>query len=251
MALLDLCQQAAAAIPVAIPPSIIGNTDQTASLLLACAQEEGMALARRPQSGWAVQQVEYSFTTTAGQNDYPLPADFRGFIDDTLWDRTRFRKLRGPLSPGQWQRLKSSTLGVASWERRWRLRNTQPPGAVPTPLFSLYPAVTDTGATLVFEYLTNAWCLSATGTPQSRWQADTDTGLLDEYLIMLGVKWRVLNRLGLAYAEERDQYDREVDKAVARDGGVPTLSLEPCPARFGALDGLIGPNNIPETGYGA
>jgi hypothetical protein len=177
---------------------------------------------------------------TFGKSDYPLPSDFQRPLDNTMWDRSRFWSMRGPQSPQQWQLYKSSVIGRASIQRRFRFRqiggNT---------VFSIDPVPTDNNSALVFEYVSNAWCQSASGTPQSLWAADTDIGILDEDLLMLGTRWRVFQRLGFAYNEELDEYEREVSKAVSRDGGAAILDLTP-PNRLT----LLGPWNLPETNFG-
>ena len=164
--------------------------------------------------------------------------------------RSRFWAMRGPQSPQQWQLFKSSVIGTASIQRRFRFRASNvifgAAGVPGTSVLSIDPVPFDDGAALVFEYVSNGWCSSADGTLlQSSWQADTDVGVLDEYLLGLSVQYRFLRRLGLAYNEELDEYERETDKAVAHDGGAAILNLAPT---FGSF--LIGPNQIPETGYG-
>jgi hypothetical protein len=175
-----------------------------------------------------------------GQSDYALPSDFERPIDSTMWDRSRYWQMRGPMSPQQWQLYKSSIIGQASVQRRFRFRKIQ--GAM---RFSIDPVPTDNASPLVFEYVSNGWCQSQSGTPQNTWLADTDTGILDEYLLMLGTRWRVLRRLGFSYSEELSEYESEVSKAMASDGGAAILRLVP-------LEGLslLGPWNIPETGFG-
>lgn len=177
---------------------------------------------------------------TFGQSDYALPSDFQRPIDNTMWDRSRFWSMRGPQSPQQWQLYKSSVIGRASIQRRFRFRREG--GNM---VFSVDPVPTDNGSALVFEYVSNAWCQSSGGTPQSQWLADTDTGILDEDLLMLGTRWRVYGRLGFAYQAELDEYEREVSKAVSHDGGAAILDLTP-PDRLT----LIGPWNLPETNFG-
>lgn len=177
---------------------------------------------------------------TLGQSDYALPGDFERVIDNTMWDRSRYWQMRGPMSPQQWQLYKSSIIGQASIQRRFRFRKIN--GAT---RFSIDPVPTDNGSPLVFEYVSNGWCQSSNGVAQNSWQADTDTGILDEYLLMLGTRWRVLRRLGFSYSEELDEYERQVSKAMASDGGAAILSLVP---RYGL--NLLGPWNVPETGFG-
>ncbi len=84
--------------------------------------------------------------------------------------------MRGPLSPPQWQFAKSSVAGRAAIARRFRFRNVG--GQT---MLSLDPVPADNGAALVLESVSNAWCRSAAGAPQSAWAADTDVGILDEF----------------------------------------------------------------------
>jgi hypothetical protein len=288
LSLLTICQQVARSIPIAVPGTVVNNSDGTAQLLLACAQDEGEALARRRPGGWAAMQTEYTFqtvaitstgTVTAGsavvtgipsttgisattfyafvtglpnntrvlsvdsstqvtltaaatasasgtqivfaKSEYALPSDYERPIDGTFWDRSRYWQMRGALSPQQWQLYKSSILGSAvTVQRRYRIRNVG--GTV---YLSIDPPPQDNGSTLVWEYVSNAWCRSVAGTPQTSWQADSDTGILDEYLIRLGVKWRVLERLGMSYEAALNEYQEQVDKAVAHDGGTQVIDM--------------------------
>lgn len=310
MSLLTIAQAVANDIPVAAPNTIIGNTDETAALLLAQANLAGEALARSPQGGWVTMIREYDFVTAAagpingsiantgpngvaritglsgisalaalawygfgnglpnnsiiatvdsasqvtmnqpstftgagqftfGKSDYSLPSDFERPIDNTMWDRSRYWSMRGPQSPQQWQMYKSSVIGRASIQRRWRIRNINGVN-----VFSIDPVPTDNKAALVFEYVSNGWCKSQAGAYQNTWQNDSDVGVLDEYLIQLGTRWRALRRLGMSYSEELDEYERQVSKAAASDGGAAILSISP------ASDfGFLSPWNIQDGNF--
>lgn len=182
---------------------------------------------------------------TFGQFAYPLPSDFLRIITDTEWDRGRRWPMIGPRTPQQWQLYKSGLIGTATFQRRWRIKQLTQLAGEPTDYFCIDPVPSDNGTPLVFEYVSNAWCRSSTGTLQTRWLADTDVGLLDEYLIALDARWRFLNRLGLAYSAERDEAEREIAKAWANDGGMPILDMAP---KYSPV--LIGPMNVPDTGFG-
>lgn len=174
-----------------------------------------------------------------GQSDYPLPSDFQRLIDNTMWDRSRYWSMRGPQSPQQWQMYKSSVIGRASIQRRWRVRNIDGVNK-----FSIDPVPTDNAAALVFEYVSNGWCRSQAGVYQNQWQSDSDVGVVDEWLLQLGVRWRMLRRLGMSYSEELDEYERQVSKATAQDGGAAILSIVPS-----AYLAFIGPNNIVDGNF--
>jgi hypothetical protein len=365
--LLTIVQDACSVVPVAIPASVVGNTDETAVLALGLANMVGRELAGRVPGGWVNMIREYTWTSVAttaqagtitnvggvavigglsgissvtantwvafgtgvpanaviievttdsvtinqpttepgagvfafGQSDYVLPTDFQRPVDDTFWDRSKFWEMRGPLSPQQWQLYKSSRIGNATIQQRFRFRNIrdlatgnslgQMLSLDPTPLGgtpagdtgfaigisavgigalgaagdntgftigssaigigsigeSIAPDLTLFGGQLVFEYVSNGWCQSSAGVPQTRWTADTDTGIIDEHLMTLGLIWRMQRRLGLSSAEEQDEYERAVSRAISADGGAPVLNMTPR-----GLFPLLGPYNIPETGFG-
>lgn len=312
MSLASILTLVAQDLALAVPTSFIGNRDETATRLVACAQLAGEQLARKPENGWVAMITEYDFVTAAvaqqngtvansgpgatavisglsgisgvapltwygfggglpnnaivsavnsgagtitmnvaasttgagryifGKSDYALPPDFQRVVDNTLWDRSRFWAMRGPMSPQEWQLYKSSVIGNASIQRRFRFREI---GG--NQVFSIDPVPTDNNSALVFEYVSNGWCKSQTGVRQTSWEADTDLGVLDEYLFSLSVRWRMMRRLGFSYAEELDEYDREVSKAVAKDGGMATLSLIGSPSGLQ----LLGPWNLPESNF--
>ncbi len=329
MSLLTICTNVANNIGIAAPTTIIGNSDPGAQRLLQMARREGANLSTR--ANWVSLVVEHVFIAN-GTSDYTLPADFRSMVNNTLWDRSRHWRMRGAMTPQQWQFYKSSIFGRATIERRWRIRI--PSGAVAgaTVDFGLDPSVLETSATFVYEYVSNSWCRSGVaqsavsvellgggfyaigdiitlaggtfteaaqlvvtevapahiltddngvpltddagnilystpgaivtveiiptggrytvvppnpvlqasttgvgvggtfnitwaGAPQINWEDDSDTAILDEDLIELGVIWRTMRRIGLAYDEERAEYQNQVGQAVARDGGTSNISL--------------------------
>jgi hypothetical protein len=243
MSLLSICQNAANDAGVNVPTSIIGNADPAAARLLQMARRTGRDMAERVN--WTALTVEHVFVAN-GTSDYTLPADFRSLVNDTLWDRSRFWRMRGAMSPQQWQLFKSSIIGRATIERRWRLRLPSGSPAGATVQFEIDPPITgDTTSTFVYEYVSRNWCISLANVTQPDWVADTDVSLLDESVLELGVIWRLLHRLGLDYSVEKDEFDYRLDMLVARDGGTAILDIAP----YDRLT-LIGPYNVPETGFG-
>ncbi len=352
MSLLTIAQNTANNIGITAPSAIIGSTDPTAQRLLQMARRTGQEMATR--TNWVSMIVERVFYAN-GSAQLTLPPDMRSIIDDTLWDRTHYWRMRGPMTPQQWQLYKSSIIGRATIERRWRIK-IPPNGAAGTPaLFTIDPPVTGSGCQLwgshdwgdgslwcagpgagsqfVLEYVSRNWVQSTTryqlaradvslqgtgyqvgnfivltgngiatqsavvyvievsatggivaaevttpgvfpsrpvgvtllpfsttgpgtgasfynntqtitGLTSDDWVADTDTSLLDEDLIELGVIWRMMHRLGLAYEEEKSEYMNQVGQAVARDGGTAVLSLVPYPSLS-----LVGPWNVQESNF--
>lgn len=327
--LLSICTNASNNVGVSAPTSVIGSGDPAALRLLQMARRTCMNLS---QVDWVALVVEHVFIAS-GSTTFTLPSDYDRLVDGTLWDRSRYWEMRGPMSPQQWQMYKSSLFSQASVQRRWRIRLGSGDAVGGTANFEIDPPLSaaDTSSTFVFEYVSKNWCRSATtysleqpvivsggtgyvlnnlltvvggtstttatmrvtkvaagvitaaqvevpgvytvipttpfsvtggagsgatftsstttipGTTLPDWAADTDTALLDEDLIELGVIWRLQQRLGLAYAEEKDEYERQVRQAIARDGGMPTLCLAASGEGYHQLDS----RNIPESGYGS
>lgn len=241
MAKLTLQQmviQAAAEIGQTAPTFVVGNTDTTAIQMLALAQREGRELSRMAGlwGGWPQLRGEYIFNTAIGTDNYAFPADFQYFIPSTQWDRTFKWQLIGPLEAQEWQVLKSG-ITVAGPRIRWRLMDQRI-------YLDPVPSAVDQ---IVFEYYSCNWCQSATSVAQSLWAADTDTFLLDDDLMIEGLKWRFLRLKGLSYDEERRTYDMAVAREIGRAGSSRTL-----PLNNRQVDGLKLINNwqIPDTGYG-
>ena len=207
------------------PTSVIGSSNETAIQMLALANRGGKQLAKRGKGlgGWAVLQTEHTFTTTNGTAEYALPSGFDFLLDDTLWDRTNQWRLWGPISPVEWQRVKSGVLASSTGPRR-RVR-IRPASSTNVKAFYVHPTPTVTGDTLVFEYVSLNWCQSSGGTAQSAWAADTDTGILDEILMEMDLKWRFAKAKGLEYAEDKREFELELAQALARDGGARMLDM--------------------------
>ena len=193
------------------------------------------ALSRR--FDWSALQAEHTFATVASTASYALPDDYLRIIQDTAWNRSDYWQVRGATSPQEWQ-LRKSGLVTASIRDRFRIKGTGSTFFIdPTP---------DEAQTLVFEYISKNWAVDADdGSAKSSATKNGDTFLFDEYLIERGVTWRFLSRLGMPYAEERDQYEKQFNLLAASDGGgKPTLDM--------AGNSAYRPVAIlPDGGYGA
>lgn len=234
MTLLSICQQVANELAITAPATIINNQDDAATRLLAIAQAEGKALAKR--FDWAVLQLEHTFTTVNGTAYYDLPSDFSHILNETVWNRSQYWDVRGGLTPQEWQEWKSSFLGGSTYRNRYRLK----PVAGENKFF-IDPTPSD-AEDYVFEYVSLNWCQSAAGTGQSAWAADDDTLRLNDYLFERGMIWRMLRALGMAYQDERAEYEAEFLRQSARDNGGYTLDQTLRRNKFVF--------RIPETGAG-
>ncbi len=238
MTLLSMCTAALEEIgEFSGPSTIVGNANRTATQILALANVEGRALSRR--HGWEALVVEKAFTTTADQaiqTSGAPPANMRFILNATWWDRTNFWPLRGPATAEEWQALQSGI--VTSTVRRWY--------RILAGDFLVFPDAPNSTDIIVYEYISKNFCQSSGGTGQSAWADDTDTGILDEELMQMGLVWRFLKSKGLPYEEEFNAYELEVRRAIAHDGGAPILNLAVRNTSY-----LISTANVPDTGIGS
>jgi len=188
------------------------------------AQEEGKSLMRKHP--WQVLTTEKTFTSTAAAAQTgAIPTDFDRFVDESFFNRTQRRAVYGPISPQDWQQVQA-TVTNAIVPEYYRQRGN-------SILITPTPNGTDTYA---YEYISRNWCESSGGTDQAAWASDTDTGILDEELMTLGVEWRFLKAKGFDYAEAFRSYDLAVADKFGRDGGKRRLNFgrrsNPRAARF-------------------
>lgn len=192
---------------------LVGNSNETAVRALALLKREVNEL-RRVHS-WQVLQTEHAITTAAGTSAYSLPSDFQWALPDTYQDRTDDRKLVGPISAIEWQRLKRDNL-TSTLNKFFRIQGGT---------FNIHPTPTAV-ENLYFEYVSNAAYLDVDGTTtKSDITADTDTVRIDEYLVELGFTWRWLKSVGLPFAEAYDAYMLERSRTMGRDGGARVLNM--------------------------
>lgn len=237
MTLLAIVQNACDQIGVRKPSAVVGSSDETAIRALALANIGGKLLAR--WGAWTVLQKEHTFSTVASTASYAPPSDFDRMMSETAWDRTNFWAMRGPLSPQLWQQFKSGLVANVGIVSRFRIKASSN-----ARLFFIDPTPTSV-LSLVFEYVSNAWCQSSGGTARTAWAADTDTGILDEALLELDLRWRLTKAFGMDWQADYAEFKAETDTAFARDDGLPVLDLV---RPHG--DPLLAAN-VPDTGYGA
>ncbi len=219
--------------------ALTGSADYQAQQVLALLNREGKDLSERegPSGGWPTLRRLHTITTVAGQESYAFPSDLKYFINTTAWDRTQKWPLRGPISPQEWQVLKSGTIGSVGPRARFRVMQD-----------AIYfdPAPTSSGDTYVLEYYTENWCESAAGVGQKVWVSDSDVPRLPDDCFILGLKWRFKRAKGLSHMTELKEYNREVERELGRAGMAPIADItgERVGTRF------LDENNIPDSDFG-
>lgn len=161
----------------------------------------------------------YTLTTVNGQADYPLPADFRGMINETGWNDTRRNLLAGPASHAQWRRM--VVWGGTNYTLTFQL----------TPhTISFYPTPA-AGVQASFRYQSDQWVQSqgAAGPDKTTPSATTDKVLFDDLLAVRALKLKYLQAKGFDTTVAAGEYTAALEAAAGRAGGAPRLSLNRAP----------------------
>ena len=234
MTLLTICQDAAKIIGITAPDAVTASTDTSVIQLNAVANQEGRALVERYD--WEVLTKEGSKTTLAATSQgtmVSIAADFGRFSNNTMWNRTTDRTYHGPLTGAQWQRILAVVSGGIT--NYFRIRG----GSLllhPTP-----PA----GESIKFEYISKNWVDESGGAvaDADKFTGDSQTSVLSEELITLGVIWRFLKIKGLPYDQQFMEYQSRLQEYTQSDGAKPIL-------RMGGSSRAILGLNEPEGNYG-
>jgi len=203
MTLLSTVQRAAILLKQPVPSTVLNATGTTRELVEYARIDAEEAAARHEWSGLV---KDHTFTTVAAElQPTGLPADFgRMSQADEKWNRTGNLQLL-PLSAQNWAATQASA--VTGVFNRWRVSGGG---------FYLVPAPT-AGETVAYPYISTA--LYRDPAEVTVWDADTETCVIPEALITLGIVWRWKHSKGFDYGEDMNSYERAFERATSADGG--------------------------------
>lgn len=161
-------------------------------------------------------QANGTYTLNFAQVQYPLPSDWKKQIPQTEWDRTNRWPMMGPQTPQAWQSFKSGIVYAGPRERFRILGQTMAINPPPP-----------NGLTFAWEYISNAFVTSVTGTRKSSFTADDDNCVFDDSLMVEGLKVKFKQAKGLDVTFELAEFNVLLDQCKAQDKSAPKLNLAP------------------------
>lgn len=215
MSLLTTIQRFCTRTGLTSPVTVYGTTDPQIRQVLSLLEEEGSDLSKR--GDWNEITVEATHTTLAQEDQGAITTiasnGFNYIKGGTIWDRD----LRLPvyvIDGANWQAAKAMNLTGPRYQARIRGGKLI---CNPTPT---------AGHTWAFEYISNNWILGIDGTTYKQYfTLDTDTILLPESIVLMGLRWRWKKEKGLDYGEDFDTYEAQVTDALSRNGMKRTLNM--------------------------
>jgi|TARA_R110000744_G_scaffold190849_2_gene310046 hypothetical protein len=234
MTLLTICQDAANLIGITAPNAVTSSTDTSTIQLEACANQEGRAQVQK--YSWEVLIQEGSHTTKAAESQgamTTIATDFGRFSNQTLWNRTTDRRYYGPITAAKWQQILAVVSGGIT--NYFRIRGGN---------LLMHPTPT-AGESVKFEYVSKNWVDTSGGTSANadKFSGDSQTTVLEEELVVLGVVWRFLKLKGLPYDQQFVDYQNSMAEYSNHDGASPIL-------RMAGPSRVILALNEPEGNYG-
>lgn len=216
MTLLTTVQRFCLRTSLSKPGTVYGSTDNQVLQILAILEEEGNDLSGR--GDWEALTLEATHTTVAEESQGAIAdiasGNFRYIKNLTFWDRTETLPVL-VIDGVDWQAEK----GFAATSPRYQARIRKGDLIVtPTPV---------AGNTWAFEYVSWDWILDTDGSTKKQYfTADTDTFLLPEPILVMGLRWRWKKEKGFDYAEDFVTYEKLVADALGRQGMKRTLYMD-------------------------
>ena len=219
MTLLEVITEFCQRTGLEAPLVICASTDLSALQFKGLANEVITDITGRGNS-WPLLQKQATWTSpgTAGGSQGTLatlfPYGFKYIIPATAYDRTDRRILFGPKSPQLWQEsLALPFTGPFYAYRIWQ-------GS-----FYIQPDL-EIGHTIALEYASD-WAIQATaaGAYKRRFTADTDVFVLDEEMLLMGLRWKWKKEKGLTFVTEKLEYESYLAQCMGNDGTKGELNM--------------------------
>ena len=196
---------------------------------------------------WGIIRNVAVLDLVVGQNSYPVPADYQSIIPDSAWETDGSRKVDIPTSDAMWYQYKFSSLTTAGTIRarfygdRIEINEPFAGGSFTYEYISKYPirAGFDVGIPAAAEaewsippaspaseigsyWDTDYWAV--VGARKEFFTADSDTWLLDDILLTLGIQahWQQAKQMP-SYAEHMMNYRTKMAEAIGRSNAAQTL----------------------------
>lgn len=163
-------------------------------------------------AAWGKLRTTATITMSSGTLTYALPSDFSQLVPESAWGTSGPEPVEFPTSDQLWGYLQAqSTTNATSFYAKIIGSNIK------------FDAVSD-GEVVQYDYISNAPIQDADTSYKTRFDADTDTFVLDEECLLLGTAWAWKAEKGIETADlDRKMFLRALKAALTRDKGAKTI----------------------------
>jgi hypothetical protein len=206
MTILSVIKDVAKVCGIAVPDAVFSSTDREHVELASLAQE----MAERIANGHDWQKLS-KITTITGDGsteEFDLPSDYdRMLVKSQVWSSSLETALSPITDLDKWLEIdiKSFDFVVNAWTIYGGQMHVKP--------------ALGAGVTAKYFYQSNLIVDPAAGADTTTFTADTDSFILDERLLKLGIIWRWKEQKGQPYDEWMADYEELKERLVVRDRG--------------------------------
>ncbi len=213
--ILEICREVADLAATKRPNDLFDSRSQQEAIFLSVAKSALDSLMRF--GDWQELIKDGSLRTIEGVCNYKISdfaPDFYCLINNTIYIKDNHERIIGAITPAEWQKEKyfsHSGTGI-----KFKIQNG---------CFKFLTPPVD-NVKIVFQYRSNnvVWDFN-TFAEKNEISANTDVPIFDEYLVKCAILWRWLKRSGLDYAEEYNEYEKEIKKRFGSELAVKNISL--------------------------
>jgi hypothetical protein len=155
---------------------------------------------------WSNLRTQAQINMQSGQSRYQLPPDYQDFVPDSAWETEGERQVEWPVPDGRWFLYKFTSYSDGGTYRVKKYGNE----------IEIHDANTDEAFN--YEYISKWVVVDEQGARKELFTADSDTFLLDDQLLILGIQahWQQA-KLMPSYTEHFGNYQRKMHEAIGRD----------------------------------
>lgn len=235
MTLLTAINRAQRRLSLPATSTIIADGQETQNLLYELANIEAEEVLEREFDFPLLKRTQSFTASLASLQVSGKPSNFRRAVKGTFWNTSTDRQIAGPLNDQEWAAVNGEPL-VSAITQYAMFRYDG---------LHIYPAPT-VADTITYEYEINTPVLAVDGaTYKTAFSVDTDSYLLGDRLLMLGVVWRYKADKGRDYAEDLKSYEMALAAACVAARGSRDLSIAP-----EDYDPILDGINVPDSGFG-
>lgn len=216
MTILSVVQNVALAVGIEYPDSVFSSDDRTMLEMQRVVNDVAIRI-RDIEFDWQALQAISTTTGNAADEAFDLPTDyFRMTLVGNLWSSRWSWGINKVPSIDEW--LEMQAVPYVSVSGDWIIYGDQ---------LHVLPVMAS-GETARFTYIRNTIVRQSGGALATSFTADTDSFVLNERLLELGVIWQWKARKGVPAEDHEENYNRALYDAMTRDKGAkPVISGNP------------------------
>ncbi|MEM9969519.1 MAG: hypothetical protein AAF762_00250 [Pseudomonadota bacterium] len=211
MAVLDVIQDAAKYLGIAIPDQVFASDDVEAVELAEVANDAAAMIS--DEHDWQLLKRLWTITGDGAASAFDLPADWlRMPKAQDVWSSRLETPLTHALDHNEWLRLEVQAADVIL--NVWTVLEGQ---------MAFRPAP-EIGETIKLYYQSRLLANDGTANVEA-FTADSDTFRLDDRLLKWGIVWTWKAQKGLAYVEDLAKFNDVLGRRIAEDKGAKMIAI--------------------------